>query len=531
LRAGLAALLVSAWPLAASADAGHIERLNGSQVAYRLQGVALVKDSKGKVSEASLSDAPMSAGDRVRYLIVATNQAGSAQVAGVAVTIPEFTVWEPPGEVDEADILEWTLDGKHWRAGLPKDPAKVHAIRWVLADVLMPHMSAAFAFSLRLTGPYSDRTGDLNATRSANVRPLIALENAQIASIQTVHPERAIAKGPGLTDPLGLGAMLSNTKSLVDYNGLKMAELTTRNDVAYRATGTAFIRGANGSMKSVPVAQARLGVGDRVTYAFLAQNIGDATRAAGATFVIPSYARFNSAATRGDGIIEVTDDFVHWHKPSKFPPEKVRGIRWAYDGKLNVRESAAFQVMVDVIGAPKAEDLQSKDGQGTFQALSPSAIQSVKFTNELTASAANASKDIANQIANIGSSFEGVPLNSSLAEAVNQVVQPGIVKSDATPIPTPEPLQAKSAGAPPEVGLIGMFIGGGLFILVFFIFSQMRGGTGGDPSSGGSGGGFSMGGDGGGGSGGSSELAGDGTARARGAGSLVDDLTGRARRT
>jgi hypothetical protein len=467
-------LLALALPMAARADDGHLEKLNGSQIAYRLQGVALVKDSSGNRVEASLADAPLGAGDRVRYLIIATNQGSQPQVPGVVISIPEFTVWEPPKDVSDADILEWSTDGTHWQAGMPKHPAQVRKFRWALSDVLMPKMSTAFGFQLRLTGPYSDRTGDLNATRLPDARPLVAMASSEIKTIQTEHADHPVQRGPGETDPLKIGALMDNSKTVVDYNGLKMVEIALRNEVAYRATGTATVRAPNGATRTLPVSQTRLGVGDRVSDAFLAQNIGDVTRMAGATFVLPSYARFSSANTRGDGIIEVTDDFTHWYKPSQISADRVRGVRWAYDGKLNARQSAAFQVLVDVIGTPNTEDLNSPSGGGTFEALSPSAIQSLKFTSDLSASAANAGRDIQNQIASIGNSYDGVPLTAKLADSVTTQVVSGVVKSDATPVPTPTPRVDPKAGSVggPDASLAALFVGGGVLALVCYLFSR-----------------------------------------------------------
>ena len=164
----------------------------------------------------------------------------------------------------------------------------------------------------------------------------------------------------GINDPLSLGTLLNDTAKTVDFNGTKLAELTRRNDVSYRATGTALVRLANGALSSQPISRAKLNTGDHVRYAFMAQNVGDATRSAGAVFTLPDYARFDSAATRGDGIIEVTSDFVHWFPPSKLSSDKVRGVRWAYDGKLTSRKARAFSVMVRVVSKPDFTNLDKR---------------------------------------------------------------------------------------------------------------------------------------------------------------------------
>jgi hypothetical protein len=63
---------------------GVVEGLNAPLVTYRMSGVALVPHGEGHFVEAPLADAPLGAGSRIRYLLIASNTSHDVQVAGVS---------------------------------------------------------------------------------------------------------------------------------------------------------------------------------------------------------------------------------------------------------------------------------------------------------------------------------------------------------------------------------------------------------------------------------------------------------------
>jgi hypothetical protein len=415
----------------ATDSGGNLEKLNAPLVTYRTSAVAYVRDAKGRYTEQPLISAALGAGDRIRYLIVATNATKSTQLAGVAVRIPPYTVWDPTSELESPDIIQWTIDKVHWHAGVPRrgEAERVKVVRWVLADKLRSGLSAAFVFQLRLTGPFSDRTGDLNMSRPGAVQNIETLNNAQIREIQ-----REARVDPEIADPLGLSALYAEKTRLLHFNGQLQAQIALRNDVAYSVSGTAYLRDEQGIVSEVPLSQAHLHAGDRVRFTFTARNQADGPRQVGATFTIPAYARFDSAV-KGNGVLDVSADGVNWRPMARRGKIQVSSIRWTHAGPIAPGATAEFSVELTVTRAPLPDEFTARNGQGSFDPLSSSAVQSVLFTNGLT----------------IGSSqqYAGVPITQQLVRGVNALAVPavqGFVASGATPVPDHTPVDT----APPQ---------------------------------------------------------------------------------
>ena len=132
----------------------------------------------------------------------------------------------------------------------------------------------------------------------------------------------------------------------------------------------------------------------------------------------------------------------------------------------------------------------------------------MKFTNDLTASAADVGKEISGSMETVGGtindvvgsgsdaaskSIGGVPL-AQLAQAVGQPAAPGVVKSNASPIPGAQPLPTqdptKAANLPGDAKTwtVGAVIGGGVIVVLIVLFSMSRGsGSAGDDTRGGGG--------------------------------------------
>jgi hypothetical protein len=456
----VAASFASLVPSMAGGSGGNIEKLNAPLVNYRTSGIAYVRDANGRYSEQPLVTAALGAGDRIRYLIVATNSTKVPQLAGVAVTIPEYTIWDPSAELEGADIVQWTDDRLHWHSGVPgaAETQRVKVVRWVLADKLRAGLSTAFVFQLRLTGPFSDRTGDLNMARAADVKPVETLNDAQISEIQReAHVE------PEIADPLGLSALYADKSKLLHFNGQLQAEIAMRNDVAYRVTGTAYVHDDHGIVSEVPLSQARLHAGDRVRFVFSAQNTGDAPRQAGSTFTIPAYARFDSAAAP-EGVVDLSADGEIWRSNANRGKLQPRYVRWTHAGRLAPGEASQFSVMLTVVREPSPAEFTAKSGQGSFDPLSASAIQSVLFTHDLTVGRQQ--------------SYGGVPITEQIVRGVKALALPalpGFVASGAAPIPEHEPVDSERTR---QLGLFGS-IGFGALALVGLVILFLRRGGGG----------------------------------------------------
>jgi hypothetical protein len=449
-------------PLSATSSGGNLERINAPLVTYRTSAVAYVRDAKGRYTEQPLVSAALGAGDRIRYLIVATNATKTPQLAGVAVRIPNFTMWDPSSEFESPDIIQWTTDRVHWHSGAPPvgQAQQVRLVRWVLSDKLRSGLSAAFVFQLRLTGPFSDRTGDLNMSRPEAAKAITTLNNAQIREIQ-----REVKVDPDIADPLGLSALYAEKSKLLHFNGQLQAQIAMRNDVAYTVAGSAFVRDDQGIVSEVPLSQAKLHAGDRVRFVFTARNQADGPRQVGATFTIPAYAHFLSA-TKGNGVLDVSSDGVEWRPIAKRGKTDVQSIRWTHAGPLAPGATAQFMVELSVARAPLPDEFTARNGQGSFDPLSSSAVQSVLFTNGLTIN-----KD---QV------YAGVPVTQEVIRGVNALAVPaihGFVASGATPIADHEPVDtafpnqqqqadsSKPSAVTPAIGLFALAVIGVVFLL------------------------------------------------------------------
>ncbi len=434
---------------------GNLEKLNAPLVNYRTSGVAYVRQANGGYKEEPLSSAALGAGDRIRYLIVATNATKSAQLAGVAVRIPDYTVWDPSQDFESADIVQWTIDRVHWHGGLPgaADADRVRVVRWVLADKLRGGLSTAFVFQMRLTGPFSDRTGDLNMSRPEIAKPVETLNDFQIREIQ-----RDAHIDPEIADPLGLTALYADKSRLLHFNGQVQAEIAVRNDVAYRVAGTAYVHDDHGIVSEVPLSQAHLHAGDRVRFVFSARNEGDGPRQAGSTFTIPAYASFDSA-TSGEGVVDLSADGAAWRPLSKRGKLQPRYVRWTYAGRLAPGQTTQFSALLTVVRGPSPAEFTARGGQGSFDPLSASAIQSVLFTNGLTVGKQR--------------EYSGVPITEQLMRGVKALALPalpGFVASGATPIAEHTPVDSDRTR---QYGLIGA-IGFGALAILGLVFLMLR---------------------------------------------------------
>jgi hypothetical protein len=362
-------------------------------------------------------------------------------------------VWSPPLENNPADIVQWTIDQKHWHNGRPNaaDAKRVRVVHWVAGDYLRPGMSTAFAFQLRLTGPYSDRTGDLNATRDPAARPVIALNETQVAAIQrsVLHITSAIA------EPFALGGSLWRPSARLDDGS---AGIVVRNGVRYSVKATAYVRDADGDVHALPLAKAHPQPGDRVRYTFIAHNTSDGPRQAGATFNLPAGSRF-AAVMSSDGLIDVSDDGgMHWRRAASAPAGSPRNVRYVHRGRLAPDAAGGFAVDVEIVAAPVAQ-ATAKPDPGSLDALSASAIRSFFFTRDLASG-----KRV---------KYDGFTLTPHLEGIAKQAAGPGFVTSGATPMPTPMPIEAQERTQRSNMLLI--VAGGAFLFFTIFIMLQMRG--------------------------------------------------------
>jgi hypothetical protein len=405
-------------------------QLNAPAVSYRTAGVALLQDSSGRFKQAKLVDAPLGKGDRVKYLIVATNESDQPQVAGVSIRIPDLTAYQPPDtdQFDKADILQYSTDGKTWHSGNAREArGRIVAIRWVLAAPLEPHMSASYSFVLRLTGPYSDRTGDFNAARDGTT------------TVQTL----SIPVLSGIISALGVRAQPAKATAVPPLPGFEIPSSYVQtgeglrligrgSNVLYRAAGVALVRRSDGSFAQAPMQHTSLKEGDNVRYTIFATNQGSSNANAGSTIEIPANTQFLGArGVRGDGV-EVTNNGLTWTPASttNLRDDEVRAVRWVRQAPLAPGQSAAFSLELRVAGPysdPKGDlNVSSQKGSGSLRPLAEAALQSIAFSRVLL----RRNED----------TVQGIPLDQHIVgDILKPTLNTGFQKSDYAPVATAPP--------------------------------------------------------------------------------------------
>ncbi len=451
----LAFLAGSATGVPAATPDIAVKKLSEPQVSYRMTGVAYVRAPGGhkKFVEAPLETAALGAGDRIRYLVVATSVAKTPQLAGIAIHVPEYTVWEPTPDLDGADVVAWSTGHGVWRTGPPSeaDAKAVRTVRWVLAQRLRPGLSTAFVFQLHLTGPYSDRTHDLNQSRATSPKSIEALTETQIRAVESIaHVD------PDIADPLGLReAFADPQKLLAAAGGALQARIGARNGIEYGVTGNAYQRDGN-VVREVPLSGARLHAGDRVRFAFSAKNAGDVAGSAGSEFWLPPYARFESARST-DGVFDVSADGSRWTALTQRGAMQPRVVRWTHSGPLGPGATAHFTVSLVVAREPSMAERIAKGGQGSFEPLSASVIQSILFTKELTTGTAR--------------EYRGVPLSDELRHG--RPSTGGFVNGNARPIEAHQPGESMTDHAG-KAGIIATITAGALIMIAFGLWTLWR---------------------------------------------------------
>jgi hypothetical protein len=459
-----AALVLTLGALPAVARAagslGSVDQMNAPLVTYRMAGVAYVRGPGGRYKEKPLANAALGAGDRIRYLIVATNATASPQLAGIAINIPDYTVWEPTSELGSADLVSWSQDHESWHAGLPtQGQAKLaRGVRWVLAEKLRGGLSTVFIFELRLTGPYADPAGDLNMSRAPDAKPVQTLDDSDIRDIQ--HDAHV---APEIADPLGLAAFIADKRKLLPRrNNEEQTDLTVRNGIAYRVSASSLERNGLGIPQRVPLSEAHLNTGDRVRFDFIAQNVGDSPRRAGSTFTIPFYARFDSART-GDGVIDVSANGASWTSLWAHGEAQPRYVRWTHAAPIAPGGSAQFSVNLIVDRGPAPAERARPDAQGALDPLSTAAIQSVLFTDNLSAGPVTRHE------------YSGVPISDELVRGVRAISMPalpGFAASTAAPIEDHKPVDTEANKKMTNIGAAAL---GVLAVIGLVVFLVMRG--------------------------------------------------------
>ncbi len=135
------------------------------QVQLRLSAF-LLPAGQSHAAAAPLGSRPVQAGDRVRFIIKATNTGNSAAYKLTpSDPIPAHMSYVVGSAKDEGAAVEFTVDGKTWaarpavalktRKGSVRkaaDPSLYKAIRWVSHIPLRPHGTFVYSFEARVNG-------------------------------------------------------------------------------------------------------------------------------------------------------------------------------------------------------------------------------------------------------------------------------------------------------------------------------------------------------------------------------------------
>jgi uncharacterized repeat protein (TIGR01451 family) len=135
------------------------------QVSLRLSAFLLQVNGTHS-SAVPLGDRPVQAGDRVRFVIEASNKGTSPALNLTPMDpIPAHMTYVPGSAKDGSAAVQFTIDGKTWSArpmvslrsakGVvrkPADPSLYKAIRWVTRKPLAANSTFTYSFEARVNG-------------------------------------------------------------------------------------------------------------------------------------------------------------------------------------------------------------------------------------------------------------------------------------------------------------------------------------------------------------------------------------------